>query len=61
MARIARMVVAGLTVFGLLALGTPAPGTPPEQARNSLRVTPSVYVAGQKLTYSGSVGGGGSK
>ena len=48
-------------MLGLLLVGTPAPGTPPDQARSSLKVTPSVYVAGQKLTYTGSVGGNGSK
>lgn len=54
------MIVAGLTVLGLSVVGTPAPGSPPERA-GSLKVTPSVYVAGQNMTFSGSLGGGGSK
>ncbi len=52
------MAIGGLLVFGLLAFGTAAPGTPLQRAGGSLQVSPSVYVAGQKMTFAGSLGSG---
>lgn len=54
-----RTVIAVLTALGLLVVGAPAPGAGPEAAaRASLTVTPGpgAYVAGQKMTFSGSIG-----
>ena len=45
----------------MLTVGTAAPGSSQEQGRSTLKVTPSTYVAGQKMTYSGSLGGHGRK
>ena len=42
--------VAGMTALALLTVGTAAPGTSQEQARSTLKVTPGMYVAGQKMT-----------
>ena len=56
-ARIARVLVAGMTVLALLTVGTAAPSSSHEQARSTLKVTPGTYVAGQKWTFRGSIGG----
>ncbi len=62
MSRIARVFVAVLTALGLLTLGVPAPGTSQEAAaRASLSVSPGNFVAGQKLTYTGSIGARGKQ
>ncbi len=61
MARIARLLIAGMTVLALLTVGTAAPGTSQVQARSTLKVSPGVYVAGQKMTYTGSLGANGRK
>ncbi len=61
MSRFARLVVAVVTAFGLLTIGPPAPASPPERAGGSLKVSPSNYIAGQKMTFTGSLGRRGSK
>jgi hypothetical protein len=56
--RMVRMIVAALTALALLSFGVPASSTSSEAAaRASLKVSPSSnYVAGQKITYTGSIG-----
>ena len=61
MARIARVLIAGATLLALLTVGTAAPGTSQTQARSTLKVTPGTYVAGQKMTFTGRLGGHGRK
>jgi hypothetical protein len=41
----------------MLNVGAPAPGTSHEQERSSLGVAPGVYVAREKMTFTGTIGG----
>jgi len=52
------MVVVALTALALLSFGVPASSSPSQAAaKTSLKVSPSKsYVAGQKITYTGSIG-----
>lgn len=62
MAHVVRMVVAVVTTLGLLTVGAPAPGSSKEAAaRASLSVSPGTYVAGQKMTFAGTLGVRGRK